>query len=145
MESTSWNGPDVWHQSWHGPAVPALAQTLTFLWPEHSAQLNSAAASRPPHVVPLQHSASCALCFYRAWPWQPAGQALCPFLNVPELTVHLTLRFLSGKPSLGAKSVRIQCQAARVLLLISLFSVGKNQKFGAKFFSVLMCLGFSQH
>lgn len=52
MEYTSWNGPDVCHLSWHGPAVPALAQTLTFPWPEHSAQLNSEARLSPsPYVL----------------------------------------------------------------------------------------------
>lgn len=136
MESTSWNGPDVWHWSWHGPAVPALAQTLTFLWPEHSAQLNSAAVSRPPHVVPLQHSASCVLRFYRAWPWQPARQALCPFLNVPELIVNLTLRFLSTKSSLAANQQAFRARLAELIADFCVSSSWKKSKIWCqKFFS----------
>lgn len=127
MESTSWNGPDVWHLSWHGPAVPALAQTLTFPWPEHSAQLNFEAhcSKLPPHMVPLQHSVSRALLS------QPLGLATCQrlcvlFRSVLELTVLLTLRFSSSK-TLSKPSSRHSGPGCQSCLLITLLLVKKSK------------------
>lgn len=150
MESTSWNDPDVWHRSWQGPAVPALAQTLTFPWPEHSAQLNSAAVSRPPHVGTLQAvlgtPALCKLCSALL---QSLALATCQTGPVafPECTrahsapdpeVLIRQTFPRGQ------AVGIQGQVGWALRW-SLFLVGKNQKFGVKNFSVQICSGFSQH
>lgn len=142
MESTSWKGPDVWHLSWHGPAVPALAQTLTFPWPEHSAQLNSEVCLSDLPIWSLSSTLPAVLCAFTALGSGNLPVRLCVlFWSVSELTVLLTLRFLSSKAFLRAKQKEFR--AWLLELFADLSALGsKIKSFAVNNVKVLFCIDY---